>query len=125
MGNTLSMSHRGYFCRALYLHYFDNKLVQDISVVLSGFFCRASYLPRSDDKSGTLIWRRGALIWARVPNDLRDPRVLRDTKASARNIKGFSPLSFIVIRCYLSFCAFPLLAHDISQSSSQFSHFFM
>ena len=37
---------------------------------------------------------------ARVPKDLRDPRVLRDTKVSARNIKGFSPLSFIVICCY-------------------------
>ena len=47
-----------------------------------------------------LIWRRGALTLARVPKDLRDPRVLRDTKVSARNIKGFSPLSFIVICCY-------------------------
>ena len=33
----------------------------------------------SDDKFG-------ALIWARVPKDLRDPRVLRDTKVSARGI---------------------------------------
>ena len=58
------------------------------------------HLPHSDNKLGTLIWRRGALILARVPKDLRDPRVLRDTKVSARNIKGFSPLSFIVICCY-------------------------
>ena len=54
----------------------------------------------SDNKLGTLIERKGTLILARVPQDLRDPRVLRDTKVSARNIKGFSPLSFIVIRCY-------------------------
>ena len=39
---------------------------------------------------------------ARVPNDLRDPRVLRDTKVSARSIKDFSPLPFIAINCYLS-----------------------
>ena len=46
----------------------------------------------SDDKFG-------ALIWVRVPKDLRD------TKVSARNIKGFSPLLFIVICCYLPFSA--------------------
>ena len=56
----------------------------------------------SDNKLGALIWRRGAFIWARVSKDLRDPIVLRDTKDSARNIKGFSPLPFIVI------CFFPL-----------------
>ena len=50
MSSTHSTAHRRHFCRALYLHYFDNKLVQDVSVVLSGFFCRASYLLRSDDK---------------------------------------------------------------------------
>ena len=39
----------------------------------------------SDDKLGTIIWRKGTLILARVPKDLRDPRVLRDTKISAQN----------------------------------------
>ena len=33
----------------------------------------------SDDKLG-------ALIWARVPKDLRDSRVLIDTKVSARRV---------------------------------------
>ena len=28
MVNTHSMSHRGYFCRALHLPYFDTKIVQ-------------------------------------------------------------------------------------------------
>ena len=46
----------------------------------------------------------------------RDPIVLRDTKVSARNIKGFSPLSFIVICCYLFF---PLLKISNLPSAKQ------
>ena len=51
MSSTTSTAHRGYFCRALYLPRSDNKLVQDVSVVLSlGFFCRALQLLPFDDK---------------------------------------------------------------------------
>ena len=104
MSSSLSTAPRRHVCRALYLHYFDNKLVQDVSVVLSGFLYRALQLLPFDDKLGALIWRRGALILARVSKDLRDSRVLRDTKVSARSIKDLSPLSFIVICFYLSLC---------------------
>ena len=79
MSSTKSTAHRGYFCRALYLPRSNDKLGQDVSVVLSlAFFCRALHLRPSKHK-----WE-GALILARVPKDLRDPRVLRDTKVSAQ-----------------------------------------
>ncbi len=44
MGSTLSTAHRVQFRRASYLHYFDNKLVYIVRVVLYSTTLRCFYI---------------------------------------------------------------------------------
>ena len=87
------------------MHHSDDKLVQDISVVLSGFFCRALQLLPFDDKFGALIWRRCCFNFGRASlktlETLESLETLRSARAILRALARRHLLSFAFLRAKL------------------------